>query len=72
MKKKATKKQTQQVLEGLIGDIQAIFHKMVNTEQRVVNTESVVGLYIEYKGDEGGFHKFLEDRMKKHEAESKE
>jgi len=44
---------------------------MVNTDQRMVNTESVVGLYIEYKGDEGGFHKFLEDRMKKNEADSK-
>ena len=71
MKKKATKKQTQQVLEGLIGDIQAIFHKMVNAEQRMVNTENVVGLYIEYKGDEGGFNKFLEDRAKKNEADSK-
>ena len=65
MKKKATKKQAQQVLEGLIGDIQAIFHRMVNTE-------NVVGLYIEYKGDEGGFNKFLEDRAKKNEADSKE
>ena len=65
MKKKATKKQTQQVLEGLIGDMQTIFHRMVNTE-------SVVGLYIEYKGDEGGFNKFLEDRAKKSEADSKE
>ena len=64
MKKKATKKQTQQVLEGLIGDIQTIFHRMVNTE-------NVVGLYIEYKGDEGGFNKFLEDRTKKNEADSK-
>ena len=72
MKKKATKKQTQQVLEGLVGDIQAIFHKMVNTDQRMINTENVVGLYIEYKGDEGGFNKFLEDRAKKNEADSKE
>ena len=38
----------------------------------MVNTEHVVGLYIEYKGDEGGFNKFLEDREKKNEAESKE
>ena len=59
-------------MEGLIGDIQAIFHKMVNTDQRMVNTENVVGLYIEYKGDEGGFNKFIEDRAKKNEAESKE
>ena len=51
-------------MEGLIGDIQAIFHRMVNTE-------NVVGLYIEYKGDEGGFNKFLEDRTKKNEADSK-
>ena len=64
MKKKATKKQTQQALEGLIGDIQAIFHRMINTE-------NVVGLYIEYKGDEGGFNKFLEDRAIKNEADSK-
>ena len=65
MKKKATKKQTQEVLEGLIGDIQIIFHRMVNTE-------NVVRLYIEYKGDEGGFNKFLEDRAKKNESDSKE
>ena len=32
----------------------------------MINTENVVGLYIEYKGDEGGFNKFLEDRVKKH------
>ena len=59
-------------MEGLIGDIQAIFHKMVSAEQRMVNTENVVGLYIEYTGDEGGFNKFLEDRAKKNEADSKE
>ena len=59
-------------MEGLIGDIQAIFHKMVNAEHRMVNTESVVGLYIEYKGDEGGFNKFLDDRAKKNEADGKE
>ena len=64
MKKKATKKQTQQVLEGLIGDIQAIF-------QRMINTENVVRLYIEHKGDVDGFYKFLEDRAKKNEADSK-
>ena len=64
MKKKASKKQIQEVLNGLIGDIQTIFHRMVNTEH-------VVGLYIEYKGDEGGFNKFLEDRAKKNEADSK-
>ena len=51
-------------MEGLIGDMQTIFHRMVNTE-------SVVGLYIEYKGDESGFNKFLEDKAKKNEAESK-
>ena len=65
MKKKATKKQTQQVLEGLIGDIQAIFHRMINTE-------NVVRLYIEYKGDVDGFYKFIEDKNKKDEADSKE
>ena len=65
MKKKATKKQTQQVLEGLIGDIQAIFHRMVNTE-------NAVSLYLEYKNDVDGFNKFIEDRAKKNEAESKE
>ena len=64
MKKKATKKQTQQVLEGLIGDIQAIF-------QREVNTENVISLYLEYKNDVDGFNKFLEDRAKKNEADSK-
>jgi len=37
----------------------------------MVNTEHVVGLYIEYKGDEGGFNKFLEDRAKKNESDSK-
>ena len=65
MKKKATKKQTQQVLEGLIGDIQAIFH-------RVINTENAVSLYLEYKNDVDGFNKFIEDRAKKNEADSKE
>jgi len=65
LKKKATKKQTQQVLEGLIGDIQAIFHRMINTE-------NVVRLYIEYKGDVDGFYKFIEDKNKKDEADSKE
>jgi hypothetical protein len=65
LKKKATKKQTQQVLEGLIGDIQTIF-------QRMINTENVVRLYIEHKGDVDGFYKFLEDRTKKNEADSKE
>ena len=65
MKKKAIKKQTQQVLEGLIGDIRAIF-------QRMVNTENVIGLYIEYKKEHDGFNKFIEDRAKKNEADSKE
>jgi hypothetical protein len=37
----------------------------------MVNTENVVGLYIEYKGDEGGFNKFLEDRAKKHNNDKK-
>lgn len=64
MKKKATKKQTQQVLEGLIGDIQAIY-------QREVNTENVISLYLEYKNDADGFNKFLEDKAKKNEADSK-
>ena len=51
-------------MEGLIGDIQTIFHRMINTED-------VVRLYIEYKGDVDGFYKFLEDRAKKNEADSK-
>ena len=65
MKKKATKKQIQQVLDGLTGDIQAIF-------QREINTENVISLYLEYKNDVDGFNKFLEDRAKKNEADSKE
>ena len=64
MKKQASKKQIQKVLDGLIGNIQAIF-------QRTVNTENVVGLYIEYKGDEGGFNKFIEDRIKKENNDKK-
>ena len=59
MKKKASKKQIQKVLNGLIGDIQA-------TYQKVVNTESLLGLYLEFKGDMDGFNKFIEDRIKKH------
>ena len=35
----------------------------------MINTENVVGLYIEYKGDEGGFNRFLEDRAKKENVE---
>ena len=35
----------------------------------MLNTENVVGLYIEYKGDEGGFNRFLEDREKKENVE---
>ena len=64
MKQKATKKQIQEGLERLIGVIQV-------TYQKIVNTESLLGLYLEYKGDEGGFNKFLEDRAKKNEADSK-
>ena len=64
MKKKASKKQIQEVLSGLIGDIQV-------TYQKVVNTESLLGLYLEFKKDRKGFDKFIKDRIKKHEADSK-
>jgi|TARA_R110002110_G_scaffold93657_4_gene243484 hypothetical protein len=38
----------------------------------MVNTENVIGLYIEYKKEHDGFNKFIEDRAKKNEADSKE
>ena len=38
----------------------------------MINTETVVSLFIEYKNDGDGFDKFLEDRVKENEAKSKE
>ena len=64
MKKQATKKQIQKVLDGLIGDIQATF-------QRAVNTETLFGLFLEYKGEGDGFNKFLKEKIEKSEADGK-
>lgn len=62
MKKKASKKELQDIVARLIGNVAML-------EQRVASYNTLFSMYVKYKDDSDGFQVYLKEELEKKNAE---
>lgn len=62
MKKKANKKELQDIVARLIGNVAIL-------EQRVASYNTLFSMYVKYKDDSDGFQVYLKEELEKKDAE---
>jgi len=62
MKKKASKKELQDIVARLIGNVAML-------EQRVASYNTLFSMYVKYKDDSDGFQVYLKEELEKADAE---
>ena len=62
MKKKANKKELQDIVARLIGNVAML-------EQRVASYNTLFSMYVKYKDDSDGFQVYLKEELEKKNAE---
>lgn len=62
MKKKANKKELQDIVARLIGNVAIL-------EQRVASYNTLFSMYVKYKDDSDGFQVYLKEELEKKNAE---
>ena len=62
MKKKANKKELQDIVARLIGNVAML-------EQRVASYNTLFSMYVKYKDDSDGFQVYLKEELEKKDAE---
>ena len=63
MKKKANKKELQDIVARLIGNVAML-------EQRVASYNTLFSMYVKYKDDSDGFQVYLKEELEKANAET--
>ena len=63
MKKKASKKDLQDILSRLIGSVAML-------EQKVASYNTLFSMYVKYKDDSDGFQVYLKEELEKANAET--
>ena len=63
MKKKANKKELQDIVARLIGNVAML-------EQRVASYNTLFSMYVKYKDDSDGFQVYLKEELEKKNAET--
>ena len=62
MKKKANKKELQDVVARLIGNVAML-------EQKIASYNTLFSMYVKYKDDSDGFQVYLKEELEKADAE---
>ena len=63
MKKKANKKELQDIVARLIGSVAML-------EQKIGSYNTLFGMYVKYKDDSDGFQAYLKEELEKANAET--
>ena len=62
MKKKANKKELQDIVARLIGSVALL-------EQKIISYNTLFSMYVKYKDDSDGFQVYLKEELEKADAE---
>ena len=63
MKRKANKKDIQDIVARLIGNVAML-------EQKIVSYNTLFSMYVKYKDDSDGFQSYLKEELEKKNAET--
>ena len=63
MKKKANKKELQDIVARLIGSVAML-------EQKIISYNTLFSMYVKYKDDSDGFQAYLKEELEKADAET--
>ena len=63
MKKKANKKELQDIVARLIGSVAML-------EQKIASYNALFSMYVKYKDDSDGFQAYLKEELEKADAET--
>ena len=63
MKKKANKKELQDIVARLIGSVAML-------EQKIISYNTLFSMYVKYKDDSDGFQVYLKEELEKADAEA--